>query len=151
MFQNLTVLNIIFFIIFFLIQTAAKTKTKMLITLDFDDIPNDFKLGLDCETTWVSNQNAQNLEKDWISAVIIGKVFLKNSPKGGIRKLLRMTEGILMKIQYTENLSSHVKSIKITTRNNETPMIMNVPETKKIIYSTHKNNYNKYFCIEMEF
>lgn len=62
-----------------------------------------------------------------------------------------MIYGIQMKIRYTENLSANVKSIKITTRNDETPMIMNAPEDKNIIFSTHKRNYNKYFGIEIEF
>ena len=62
-----------------------------------------------------------------------------------------MIYGIQMKIRYTENLSANVKSIKITTRNDETPMIMNVPEDKSIIVSSHTNNYNKYFGIEREF
>ena len=62
-----------------------------------------------------------------------------------------MIYGIQMKIRYTENLSANVKSIKITTRNDETPMIMNVLEDKSIIVSSHTNNYNKYFGIEIEF
>ena len=63
-----------------------------------------------------------------------------------------MIYGIQMKIQYTANLSANnIKSIKIITRNDETPMIMNVPEDKRIIVSSHTNNYNKYFGIEIEF
>ena len=124
----------------------------MLITIDFGtDIPEDFELGYDYQTTWVSSLKAQKFESDWRAAVIIGKVFLEGSPNGGIRKLLRMIYGIQMKIRYTENLSANVKSIKITTRNDETPMIMNAPEDKNIIFSTHKRNYNKYFGIEIEF
>ena len=125
----------------------------MLITIDFGtDIPEDFELGYDYQTTWVSSLKAQKFESDWRAAVIIGKVFLEGSPNGGIRKLLRMIYGIQMKIQYTANLSANnIKSIKITTRNDETPMIMNVPEDKSIIVSSHTNNYNKYFGIEIEF
>ena len=128
----------------------------MLITLDFGtDIPQDFKLlsnsALDEQPTLVTNRNAQKYEQDWKSALIIGQVFINGCPKVGLNKLLRMIEGMRMKITYTENLAAHVKSLKITTRNEGTPMIMNIPEDKNIYYSIHKNNYNKYFCIEFEF